>query len=120
MTEFVQYVVTGNSDTTEGKGYSVVNGVFTELKPAYELTVSGKHGVWGCKGDNTITKRVWRIEGNEWVKEDTNLWGYVGLHDFRGVKVVGDYGWLKKEYAADFDGDPEYTRYLELKKKFEG
>lgn len=111
---FVQYVVRGNSDQTEGRGGHVDREAFVELKDAIECVKSGRWGVQGGSGDGEVVERKWRIIDNiKWRAEDVKIWGYRKDHD-------GLYGFgfvdLRDTKALS---NPEYVEYLRLKEKYE-
>lgn len=111
---FVQYVVRGNSDTTEGRGGMVDREIFVTLDEAIKCVQSGRYGVQGIKGDGEVVERKWRIiDDLKWKADDIRLWGY--RTDYAGKQ---GYGWLDHRDAPV--NDPDYHEYMRLKTKFEG
>lgn len=112
---FVQYVVRGNSDQTEGRGGYLDRETFVELEDAIDCVKSGRWGVQGCKGDGEVVERKWRIiNGTKWQSDDLKIWGYRKDMDGKWGRGFMD---LRDSEALL---DPEYVEYLRLKEKFAG
>lgn len=110
---FVQYVVRGNSDQTEGRGYYVDREFFVKLEDAVSCVKSGKHGVQGVKGDGLILERKWRIiDGVKWEAKEVTIWGYRRDKDNRPGHGFMD---LRDSEAL---ANPEYVEYLRLKEVY--
>lgn len=113
--QFVQYVVFGNSDQTEGRGGYVQREAFSDLEAAIESVKSGRWGVQGTKGDGKVVERKWRIiDGQKWQADDIEIWGY--RKDEAGR---WGYGFVDLRDSTALT-DPDYVEYLRLKEKFGG
>jgi len=109
---FIQYVVMGNSDQTEGRGGYVDREAFTTIEAAHDCIMTGRWGVQGFKGDGEIVERKWRvIDGIKWQADDVTIWGY--RTNWQGKR---DRGWLDNRDAPT--EDPEFEEYVRLAKKF--
>lgn len=112
---FIQYVVRGNSDTTEGRGGYVDRETFVLLEDAIACVKSGRYGVQGSKGDGEVVERKWRIiDGIRWKADDIKIWGYRRDSDGKYGNGFLD---LRDSKALE---NPEYVEYLRLKEKFDG
>jgi hypothetical protein len=111
---FVQYVVRGNSDQTEGRGGYVDRETYVNLEDAIDCVKSGKHGVQGVKGDGQVVERKWRIiDDIKWQADDVTIWSYRKDKDGKW-----GYGFVDLRDSNAL-ADPDYVKYLELKERFE-
>lgn len=100
------YIVRRNSDLTEGKGHSVINGYYlTE-----EQALKNNKGIDVMGSDGTVHKLV--VLDSEYYEE--LVWGYR-----KNRQNEWGYGFVDNRDSPD-PNDPEYKQYLELKEKFEG
>lgn len=99
------YVATENSDLTEGRGHTIVTGLY--IDPEEAVKAVHKRGTMGV-GDGD----VYTIELTDGKWKGRNLFQnkYYGYRQRNGVWGYG--------YASDKDDDPEYIEYLRLKQKY--
>lgn len=105
MTNTTLYIATENSDRTEGKGFTIVTGIFEDPDKAVKSVIG--RGAMGI-GDGSVYT-VDLVDGaytGNLFKHESMLYGY------RQRNGVWGYG-----YTNESD-DPEYIEYLRLSKKF--
>lgn len=103
MTNTKLYIATENSDLTEGRGHTVVTGIYTDPDVAVKA-VRGRNVMGVGDGD------VYEVElvNGSWNGElyENKYYGYRQINGHWG------YG-----YTSEGD-DPEFDEYLRLKRKF--
>lgn len=109
MTSMSVFVVTQNSDLTEGGGHDVEVGYHLDLESA--VADAKPRGVMGYGSGNVYEVIISDDPENPYKKK--KVWGY---RKNRG-KGWG-YGYVDLRDDPD-PNDPEYKLYLQLKEKFE-
>lgn len=109
------YEAQENSDQTEGRGPMRTIAIFTTLEQAVKA-VKGR-GVMGVGDGEVLETDVYEraediAENGRLYASRRRVYGYRKRPDGKS-----DYGYLD---FRDLTADPEYAKYLELKKKFEG
>lgn len=105
------YIASQNADSTEGRGANVPIGFFTNVEDAVKA-VKGR-GVMGV-GDGDV---YYAVLDAPYV----NMFTRSRLVYNGGLRVGGEVtGGYTKMFSEATGIDPEYFKYLELKKKFEG
>ncbi len=104
MTNIKLYLSAENSDLTEGRGHTVITGVYLDPEAAVEA-VKGRN-VMGV-GDGDVYEV--NVEGGVWKGNlyENKIYGYRQRNGHWG------YGYLNEP-----DDDPEYIEYLRLQKKY--
>lgn len=103
MTNIKLYIAAENSDLTEGRGHTIITGIFTDPDAAVEA-VKGRN-VMGV-GDGDVFEA--ELVDGAWE-------GKLFQNKFYGYRQVnGHWGY---GYTSDHN-DPEYGEYLRLQKKF--
>lgn len=97
------YVATKNSDQTEGRGHTVIIGLFTEPDDAVQA-VKG-HGTMGASDAFVYTVDL--VDGSYTGPMFKNLY-----YGYRQLNGVWGYGYTSEK------SDPEYLEFLRLQEKF--
>lgn len=108
------YEATKNSDRTEGRGYPVTIGVYTDIEDAV-AAVKGM-GVMGV-GDGDVYELEVQDNFNpskNYGPEKTLVYGY--RQDLRGK---WGYGYVDNRDQAALAADPEFQEFLRLQAKYE-
>ena len=104
------FLATRNSDLTEGRGHTLVFGIFTEAAPAVEA-VKGQ-GVMGVQDGSVYTVEVDTTYDRGMFARENLVYGY-------RQDRAGNWGYgyaLDSEYEPE--PDPEYLEYLRLHEKW--
>ena len=105
-----------NSDQTEGKGSMKDHAMFDNKNDAY-ISIRGE-GVMGV-GDGNVVQRTFVKCGVSYVRCNSVIEMNKTIYDGSNYgRKPGENGWVP-EHDPRKD-DPDYQRYVELKKKFEG
>lgn len=105
------WVVRENTDKTEGRGPLVDVAICASEQAAYEEN----RNVGGAMGHpRHFAGDIYKVELGGYPLVETKVWGYRK----RSWDGIFDFGWLDERDKPN-PTDPEYAKYLELKKKFE-
>lgn len=106
MDVITEYLVKGNTDTTEGRGRTVTVFASDDIAVAYNHATSGRYGIMGSRNSCDINIRKTIVyEGETYSTKEVCV--------YRGYQK----DWPKGNLLAGVD--PEYTEYLRLKEKYE-
>lgn len=106
MDVITEYLVKGNSDTTEGMGHSITVAASDNITDAYIQATSGRFGVMGSKNSCNINMRkVIIYEGETFYTNEVCV--------YRGYQRDWPMGNLLAKV------NPEYELYIRLKEKFD-
>lgn len=115
MTKFMGdffHVTTVNSDGTEGRGWAVPVGIWSDIEYAVHFGAGRESYGQAANIDTYAANTLYGVKAGKPSLRDTRIWGY---HEVQ--KGVYRYGYLDDhEYPHGYD---EYLTYLKLRKEFQ-